>query len=122
LKIDQSFIMKAVAEPNAATVVRTILSMSHHLGIKVTAEGVETTDHLKVLSKRNCDVAQGYYFSRPVAAAGFVAAVNAIHRLFDEHKVLREGLSSPADASLDRFDLDEDTKFVITEGQAVVPA
>ena len=41
LKIDQSFVMKAVTEPNAATVVRTIVAMSHHLGIKVIAEGVE---------------------------------------------------------------------------------
>jgi EAL domain-containing protein (putative c-di-GMP-specific phosphodiesterase class I) len=84
LKIDQSFIMKAVTEPNAATVVRAILSMSHHLGIKVTAEGVETTEHLKVLSRRNCDEAQGYYFSRPVAASAFVAAVESIHRTYDE--------------------------------------
>ena len=113
LKIDQSFIMKAVTEPNAATVVRAILSMSHHLGIKVTAEGVESTDHLKVLSKRNCDVAQGYYFSRPVAAAGFVAAVNAIHRLFDEHKVLRGGGPySPAEVGLDRLDAEQDTRAV----------
>ena len=111
LKIDQSFIMKAVTEPNAATVVRAILSMSHHLGIKVTAEGVESTDHLKVLSKRNCEVAQGYYFSRPVAAAGFVAAVNAIHRLFDERKVLRgDGPYSPAEVGLDRFDAEQDAK------------
>ncbi|MDR3746360.1 MAG: EAL domain-containing protein [Acidobacteriaceae bacterium] len=88
LKIDQSFIMKAVTEPNAATVVRAILSMSQHLGIKVTAEGVETTDHLKVLSKRNCDQAQGYYFSRPVSAAGFIAAVESIHRTLDERKLI----------------------------------
>ena len=90
LKIDQSFVMKAVTEPNAATVVRTIVAMSHHLGIKVIAEGVETPDHLKFLARRNCDEAQGYYFSRPVAAAGFAMAVDAIHRLFNERKLLEE--------------------------------
>jgi diguanylate cyclase (GGDEF)-like protein/PAS domain S-box-containing protein len=90
LKIDQSFVMKAVTEPNAATVVRTIVAMSHHLGIKVIAEGVETPDHLRFLAQRNCDEAQGYYFSRPVAAAGFVEAVHAIHRMFDERKLLEE--------------------------------
>jgi diguanylate cyclase (GGDEF)-like protein len=90
LKIDQSFVMKAVTEPNAATVVRTIVAMSHHLGIKVIAEGVETPDHLRFLAQRNCDEAQGYYFSRPVAAAGFVDAVHAIHRMFDERKLLEE--------------------------------
>jgi diguanylate cyclase (GGDEF)-like protein/PAS domain S-box-containing protein len=90
LKIDQSFVMKAVTEPNAATVVRTIVAMSHHLGIKVIAEGVETPDHLRFLAQRKCDEAQGYYFSRPVAAAGFGAAVAAIHRLFEERKLLEQ--------------------------------
>lgn len=90
LKIDQSFILKAVTEPNAATVVRAILSMSHHLGIKVTAEGVETTDHLKILSRRNCDEAQGFYFSRAVSAAGFADAVRSIHRMSDERKLAEE--------------------------------
>jgi diguanylate cyclase (GGDEF)-like protein/PAS domain S-box-containing protein len=90
LKIDQSFVMKAVTEPNAATVVRTIVAMSHHLGIKVIAEGVETPDHLRFLASRQCDEAQGYYFSRPVAAAGFAAATEAIHRLFAERKLLEE--------------------------------
>jgi diguanylate cyclase (GGDEF)-like protein/PAS domain S-box-containing protein len=90
LKIDQSFVMKAITEPNAATVVRTIVAMSHHLGIKVIAEGVEKPEHLRFLASRNCDEAQGYYFSRPVAAAGFRAAVDSIHRLFDERKLLDE--------------------------------
>jgi diguanylate cyclase (GGDEF)-like protein/PAS domain S-box-containing protein len=97
LKIDQSFVMKAVTEPNAATVVRTIVAMSHHLGIKVIAEGIETPDHLRFLAQRKCDEAQGYYFSRPVAAAGFGAAVAAIHRLFDERKLLDEIRAASAD-------------------------
>jgi len=84
LKIDQSFVIKAVTEPNAATVVRTIVAMSHNLGIKVIAEGVETTEHLSFLTHRSCDEGQGYYFSRPVAAAGFGEAVHAIHRMFDD--------------------------------------
>ncbi len=95
LKIDQSFVMKSVTDPNAATVVRTIMAMSHNLGVKVVAEGVETEEHLKFLIRRKCDEAQGYYFSRPVPAAGFAAAVAAIHRLFDESKVLEEAEASP---------------------------
>lgn len=91
LKIDQSFVIKAVTEPNAATVVRTIVAMSHNLGIKVIAEGVETTEHLSFLTHRGCDEGQGYYFSRPVAAAGFGEAVHAIHRLFDDR-----GRTTPA--------------------------
>ena len=90
LKIDQSFVMKAVTEPNAATVVRTIVAMSHHLGIKVIAEGVETPEHLRFLVQRKCDEAQGYYFSRPVTAAGFAEVTASIQRLFDERKLLEE--------------------------------
>lgn len=89
LKIDQSFVIKAVTEPNAATVVRTIVAMSHNLGIKVIAEGVETTEHLRFLTQRKCDEGQGYFFSRPVAAAAFGEAVHAIHRMFDEEQNLR---------------------------------
>ena len=99
LKIDQSFIMKAITEPNAATVVRTIVAMSHHLGIKVIAEGVEKPEHLQFLAQRDCDEAQGYYFSRPVAAAGFAAAVDHIHRLFDERKLMEEIRPQPSRTS-----------------------
>jgi len=56
----------------------------------VVAEGVETVDHLKFLARRHCDEAQGFYFSRPVAASGFAAAVASIHRMFDERKLLDE--------------------------------
>jgi diguanylate cyclase (GGDEF)-like protein/PAS domain S-box-containing protein len=108
LKIDQSFVMKAVTEPNAATVVRTIVAMSHHLGIKVIAEGVETPEHLRFLAQRKCDEAQGYYFSRPVAAAGFGAAVAAIHRLFDERKLLEEIRLASTEGEPDTYEIDQE--------------
>jgi EAL domain-containing protein (putative c-di-GMP-specific phosphodiesterase class I) len=124
LKIDQSFVMKAITEPNAATVVRTIIAMSHHLGIKVIAEGVEKPEHLQFLAQRNCDEAQGYYFSRPVAAAGFAAAVDQIHRLFDERRLLEEirppsepgGVGYEADREADR----EGPAFVQLQAKQVV--
>ena len=108
LKIDQSFVMKAVTEPNAATVVRTIVAMSHHLGIKVIAEGVETPEHLKFLAKRNCDEAQGYYFSRPVAAAAFAAAVNSIHRMFDERKLLEDIRLASSEGGVEDYETDQE--------------
>jgi diguanylate cyclase (GGDEF)-like protein/PAS domain S-box-containing protein len=106
LKIDQSFVIKAVTEPNAATVVRTIVAMSHNLGIKVIAEGVETTEHLSFLTQRSCDEGQGYYFSRPVAAPAFGEAVHAIHRMFDAHGRNHPGLSKDGviGADCDRVD------------------
>jgi diguanylate cyclase (GGDEF)-like protein/PAS domain S-box-containing protein len=103
LKIDQSFVMKAVTEPNAATVVRTIVAMSHHLGIKVIAEGVETPEHLRFLAERSCDEAQGYYFSRPVAASAFRATVESIHRMFDERKLLEDLRAASTEGRAERF-------------------
>jgi diguanylate cyclase (GGDEF)-like protein len=86
LKIDQSFIAKSTTEPNAATVVRTIVAMSHNLGIKVIAEGVETPEHLRFLAEQRCDEVQGFFLSRPVPASAFVDAAHAIHRTLDEFR------------------------------------
>jgi diguanylate cyclase (GGDEF)-like protein/PAS domain S-box-containing protein len=116
LKIDQSFVMKAITEPNAATVVRTIIAMSHHLGIKVIAEGVEKPEHLQFLAQRNCDEAQGYYFSRPVAAAGFAAAVDQIHRMFDERR-LQEEIRPPSEPGVVGYEADREAD---REGPAFV--
>lgn len=104
LKIDQSFVMKAVTERNAATVVRTIVAMSHHLGIKVIAEGVETLDHVRLLAQRRCDEAQGYYFSRPVSAAAFGEAVVSIHRMFEDRRLHEEIRNAAAQAEPDEFE------------------
>ena len=78
LKIDQSFVRQAASDPNAASVVRTVIAMSHGLGIKVIAEGVETHEQLKFLTRRRCDQAQGYFFAKPLSPEEFVAAVPAI--------------------------------------------
>ncbi len=84
LKIDQSFIAKSTTEPNAATVVRTIVAMSHNLGIKVIAEGIETVEQMRFLTQRRCDEAQGFLFSKPVAASSFGETVQRIQREFEE--------------------------------------
>lgn len=77
LKIDQSFVKKAVTDANAAAVVRTIIAMSHGLNIKVVAEGVETEEQLRFLLRRKCDDAQGYFIARPVAAHEFCPVVRS---------------------------------------------
>ncbi|HWB32668.1 MAG TPA: EAL domain-containing protein [Acidobacteriaceae bacterium] len=66
LKIDRSFVDRSADEPNAAAIVNAIISMAHSLNLKVVAEGVETDEQLDFLLRRNCDGAQGYYFSEPV--------------------------------------------------------
>ena len=68
LKIDQSFVRDIPHDPDDAAIARAIISMAHSLGIKVIAEGVETTRQLAFLKANRCDIMQGYYFSKPVTA------------------------------------------------------
>jgi diguanylate cyclase (GGDEF)-like protein len=81
LKIDQSFVRQAANDGSAASVVRTVIAMSHGLGIKVIAEGVETREQLKFLMRRRCDQAQGYYFARPLSPEQFVLSVPTIEAM-----------------------------------------
>ena len=77
----------------------------------VIAEGVEKPEHLQFLAQRNCDEAQGYYFSRPVAAAGFPAAVDQIHRLFDERRLLQE-IRPPSEPGVVGYEADREADRV----------
>ena len=81
LKIDQSFVRQAANDTNAASVVRTVIAMSHGLSVKVIAEGVETREQLKFLLRRRCDQAQGYFFARPLSPEKFVDAVPVIEAM-----------------------------------------
>ncbi len=66
LKIDKSFTMSLDA--NGVAILRSAINMGHALGMKVTAEGVETEAALTLLTELGCDVGQGYYFGRPTQA------------------------------------------------------
>jgi EAL domain-containing protein (putative c-di-GMP-specific phosphodiesterase class I) len=77
LKIDRSFIIRMGEDPNAMTLVSTIISLAHALRLKVIAEGVETEDQAKFLRLLRCDEMQGYLFSKPVPAEQLVALLKA---------------------------------------------
>ncbi len=66
LKIDRSFVCDLSSDPNDRQIAAAIVSMAHALGLKVVAEGVETAEQAAILRELGCDMAQGYYFSRPV--------------------------------------------------------
>jgi diguanylate cyclase (GGDEF)-like protein len=69
LKIDRSFVEHMVDDRDKVAIVRTIQSLAEVLGMKTTAEGVETTDQARLLSALGCDFGQGYLFARPLEGA-----------------------------------------------------
>jgi len=78
LKIDKSFIQDVPHDLNDVALVETVLSMSHHLGFEVVAEGVETSEQFEFLAARKCEYFQGYHFHRPQLASEWIAGLNDI--------------------------------------------
>jgi diguanylate cyclase (GGDEF)-like protein/PAS domain S-box-containing protein len=68
VKIDRSFVMDLPHDESSKTLVRTIIALAHELKLCVVAEGVETEDQLAFLKSHQCDLLQGYIYSRPVTA------------------------------------------------------
>ena len=66
LKIDKSFVDNISTYTKDCFVAETIVSLAHKLNIKVVAEGVESSDQLKILQENSCDILQGYLFSKPL--------------------------------------------------------
>jgi EAL domain-containing protein (putative c-di-GMP-specific phosphodiesterase class I) len=76
LKIDRSFVMNMTRDSEDVAIIRAIIAMAHSMGIKVTAEGVETDEQIDILSALHCDAIQGYHFSRPVPARAVARLLN----------------------------------------------
>ncbi|GAC1315618.1 MAG: hypothetical protein NVSMB2_07580 [Chloroflexota bacterium] len=77
LKIDRSFVQDMRQNIGDAAIVRATIDLAHRLGMAVVAEGVEDGATLDVLAALGCDLAQGYYISRPLAASAFVEWLRA---------------------------------------------
>ncbi|MGF6691772.1 diguanylate cyclase (GGDEF)-like protein/PAS domain S-box-containing protein [Metapseudomonas resinovorans] len=69
VKIDRSFVQEIIRDRHDAAITQGIISMAHHLRLKVIAEGVETEPQFAFLKKSHCDEFQGYYFARPMPFA-----------------------------------------------------
>jgi len=81
LKIDQSFVRDLANDPENAAIVRAVVQMARGLGLRTIAEGVEDQCVLEHLCQFGCDEAQGYFLSRPMSAATFVAAYRPVNTL-----------------------------------------
>ena len=72
VKIDQSFVRGIESDERKRSLVSAMIKLSHDLGHRVVAEGVETLDVVDVLKEVACDEAQGYWYARPLAPQAFV--------------------------------------------------
>jgi diguanylate cyclase (GGDEF)-like protein/PAS domain S-box-containing protein len=68
LKVDRSFVHDVASDEDDAAIVSATISMAHHMGLEVIAEGVENSSQVDFLRQHECDRAQGYYFSRPLSS------------------------------------------------------
>jgi EAL domain-containing protein (putative c-di-GMP-specific phosphodiesterase class I) len=83
LKIDRSFVDRLGGDSEDVALVRTIVRLGQSLGMSTVAEGIEDAAQLAALQELGCDLAQGYFLSRPVPAA-------------EAGRLLREGLHAVA--------------------------
>ena len=69
LKIDRTFVRDAPNQPEDRAIMEATVFIGHRLGLEVIAEGVENREQLELVREMRCDLVQGFYFFRPMAAA-----------------------------------------------------
>ncbi|MGE0312858.1 MAG: EAL domain-containing protein [Lautropia sp.] len=80
IKIDRSFVAGLPRDRDNVAIINAILALGRELGLRVTAEGVETSTELAHLRSRGCDQFQGYLFSRPVEAGAIETMLRAMRQ------------------------------------------
>jgi len=93
VKVDRSFVQDITADSDDASITRAVITMAHHLKLKVVAEGVETEGQLALLISHQCDMIQGYFFSRPLPAEQIEELLATDQRL--PIHLLRSGTRKP---------------------------
>ena len=84
LKLDRTFVQSLSSDQKNVAITDAVVRMAHALDIQVIAEGVETTEQLKLLRSQQCDFMQGYLFSRPLKAVDFERMLRAQRHRFQE--------------------------------------
>lgn len=79
LKIDRSFVNCIGQLEENLTIIQSIITLAHNLGMNVVAEGIETEEQLTYLQSLHCDFGQGYYFDRPLSPTEAVKLLSNLH-------------------------------------------
>ncbi|MEG9295803.1 EAL domain-containing protein [Mangrovibacillus sp. Mu-81] len=90
LKIDQSFVRELHNHPNDETIVKTIISMAHHLNLNVVAEGIETQEQLVFLQQHLCDEGQGFLFCRPLPPTELQGMMEEVQQIVKKSGISQE--------------------------------
>lgn len=85
LKVDRCFVTRLIESSENQAIVRAVVAMAGSLGMRVTAEGVETIDQARALMAMDCHTLQGYFFSRPIPAAAVMPLLNRRWMIVEEH-------------------------------------
>ena len=80
IKIDRSFLMHLESDARTHSLVDTIVRMSHGLGLRVVAEGIESTEALRIVTEMGCDMAQGFAIARPDSLDRLTASPRSVRR------------------------------------------
>jgi EAL domain-containing protein (putative c-di-GMP-specific phosphodiesterase class I) len=97
VKIDRSFIREVDVNPVDAAILSAIVAMAHSVNLRVVAEGVETAQQLQVIGRHACDIAQGYFFARPMPAeecANFLVEASERDSLIDNVRAATSGFAA----------------------------
>lgn len=108
IKIDRTFITDVIQNRSDAAITQGVISMAHHLGLEVVAEGVETEAHAAFLRKHQCDLLQGFAFARPMP--------------FEELKTYLAGSGSIQTGSKEPQDQGQETLLLLDDEENILRA
>lgn len=83
IKIDKSFVLKMLNDETNQHIVKAIISLAHHLGKDVVAEGVETLEHIQLLQLDKVDTLQGFYFHKALPPKEILDKFNNLEQIFN---------------------------------------
>jgi diguanylate cyclase (GGDEF)-like protein len=98
IKIDKSFVLNMARDENDAAIVRSTIDLARNLGLEVVAEGVESAEAWETLAQLGCDVAQGYYLSRPLPGDDLAAWLRASAARLGGQEQQGRGMAGASDA------------------------